>query len=53
MRKIGVLFIVMVSLAALAVVVLQPRTSASMTSRLSGPQPIGAVGTPVGVADSS
>ena len=53
MRKIGVLFIVLVSLAALAVVVLQPRTSASMTSRLSGPQPIGAVGTPVGVADSS
>jgi hypothetical protein len=48
MRKSAVLFIVLLSLAGLAVVALQPSTPASLTPRVSGPQSIRAVGTPVG-----
>jgi hypothetical protein len=54
MRKPVVLFIVLLSLAALAVVAFQPSTPASLTPRISGPQPVGAAGTPVAVTvDSS
>jgi hypothetical protein len=50
MRKPIVLSIVVVSLvalAAVAIVALQPAAPAPLTPRISGPQPVGAVGTPV------
>ncbi|CAG0937081.1 Xanthomonalisin [Thermoflexales bacterium] len=49
MRKSVVLFAVLLSLIALAVVVFQPGPAGStaLIPRQSGPQPIGAVGTPV------
>jgi hypothetical protein len=49
MRKSVVLFVALLSLIALAVVVFQPHVAGStaLIPRRSGPQPIGAVGTPV------
>ena len=49
MRKPMVLFIMLLALVVLAIVVFQSSqtTSAPLTPRISGPQPIGAAGTPI------